>query len=73
MESSSGIFGGDTTLNGETSSVNVFLCETELLESNTSGDLNLSSDNVDTGDFLCEQPSASVSKTPGKMTWSTVT
>ena len=52
LESLSSILSRDSTLNGESSSVNVFLGETELFKGDTSRNLDLSSDDVDTGNFL---------------------
>jgi len=48
----SSILGRDSTLNGETSSVDVFLGETELFKGDTSSNLDLSSDDIDSSDFL---------------------
>lgn len=52
LEVGAGIFSGDAALDGETTAVDVVLGETELLEGNTSSDLDLRSDNVDTGDLF---------------------
>jgi hypothetical protein len=52
LEVRGGVLGGDAALNGKTAAVDVVLGETELLERNTGSDLNLSRDNVDTGDLL---------------------
>jgi hypothetical protein len=54
LEASSGVFSGDTALNGEATAVDVLLGETELLKSDASGDLDLRGNNVDAGDLLCE-------------------
>lgn len=48
----SGILSGDSTLDGETSTVDVFLGETQLLESDTTGNLDLGGNDVDSGDLL---------------------
>lgn len=53
LESGCGVFSGDSALDGKAPSVDVLLGETELLEGYTSGNLDLSGDDVDTGDFLC--------------------
>lgn len=50
----SSILGGDSTLNGETASVDVLLRETELLKRDARCDLDLGGNNVDTGDLLCD-------------------
>src|SRR5690242_1362678 len=49
-----GVFCGDTALEGETASGDVVLGQTELLKGRTSSNLDLSSDNVDTSDLLCD-------------------
>lgn len=54
LEACSGVFSGDTALNGEAAAVDVLLGETELLEGDTGGDLDLRGDNVDAGDLLCK-------------------
>ena len=46
------IFGGDTALDGETTSGDTVLGQTKLLERSTSSNLDLSGDNVDARDFL---------------------
>jgi hypothetical protein len=48
----SSIFSRDSTLNGETSSVDMFLGKTELFKGDTSSNLDLGSDDIDTSDFL---------------------
>jgi hypothetical protein len=53
LESSSGIFRSDTTLNSETPSVDAFLSETKLCEGYTRSNLDLSGNDINTGDFLC--------------------
>lgn len=55
LESSCSIFGGDTALNSETALGDSILGETELWQSGTSCDLDLSSNNVDASDFLCSK------------------
>lgn len=52
LETSCGVFSGDTALDGETSAVDVLLSQAELLEGDTRSDLDLGSDNVDTGDLF---------------------
>jgi hypothetical protein len=52
LETLGSILRSDSTLNGETSSVDVILSKTKLLERDTGGNLDLSSDNIDTGDLL---------------------
>jgi hypothetical protein len=52
LEPVSSILGRDSTLNGETSSVNVFLGKTELFKGDTSSNLDLGSDDIDTSDFF---------------------
>ena len=52
LEALSGIFSGDTALDGESALGDVVLGETELGKSSTSGDLDLSGDNVDASDLL---------------------
>jgi len=54
LETLRGVFGGDTTLDGETTSVDVLLGQTELSKGDTGSDLDLGGDNVDTGDLLCD-------------------
>lgn len=49
-----GVFCGDTALEGETASGDVVLGQTELLKGRTSSNLDLSSDDVDTSDLLCD-------------------
>lgn len=53
LEASCGVFGGDTRLNGKATAVDVFLGKTELGKGDTSSNLDLSGNDVDTGDFLC--------------------
>ena len=48
----SSIFSRDSTLDGETSSMNVFLGKTELFKGDTSSNLDLGSNDIDTSDFL---------------------
>jgi hypothetical protein len=45
---------GDTALEGETTCGDVVLSQTKLLERRTSGDLNLSSNDIDTSDLLSD-------------------
>jgi hypothetical protein len=52
LESLSGIFSGDTALNGETTSSDCLLGETERGERGTSSDLDLSGNDIDTSDLL---------------------
>lgn len=52
LEAGRGILSGDTTLDSESSSVDVLLGQAKLLESHTSSNLDLSGDNVDTGDLF---------------------
>lgn len=52
LESLRGIFSGDSALDGKATSVDMVLSQTELLERNASGDLDLRSNNVDTGNLL---------------------
>lgn len=47
-----GIFGGDTALDGKTTSGDSVLGKAELRKSSTSSDLDLGSDNINAGDFL---------------------
>jgi hypothetical protein len=51
-EALGGIFGSDTALNGETAGGNAVLRQSELGKRRTSSNLNLSSNNIDAGDFL---------------------
>ena len=51
-----GVFSGDTALNGESALGDIVLGETELGKGSTSGDLDLSSNNVDASDLLCADP-----------------
>jgi hypothetical protein len=53
LEVGCGIFCGDTTLNRETSSSNVFLSQAQRCQSSASGDLDLRGNDIDTSDFLC--------------------
>jgi len=46
------VFRGDTALEGETSSRDMVLGQTELFEGCTSSDLDLGGYNIDTSDFL---------------------
>lgn len=55
LEACSGILGGDTALNGESTTVDRLLSETELSEGDTAGDLDLGGDNVDTGDLFSDR------------------
>lgn len=48
------VLGGDTALEGETTRGDVILCEAELLEGRTSGDLDLGSHNIDARDLLSD-------------------
>ena len=48
----SSIFSRNSTLDGETSSVDVFLGKTELFKGDTSSDLDLGSNDIDTSDFF---------------------
>jgi hypothetical protein len=52
LESLSGVFSRDSTLDGETSSVDMLLGKTELFEGDTSSNLDLGSNDIDTGNFL---------------------
>lgn len=52
LEVSCGILSGDTTLDSKSSPVDVLLGQTKLLEGYTSSNLNLSSDDVNTGDLF---------------------
>ena len=52
LEVMGGIFSGDTTLNSESSLGDRFLGQTELRKCTTGCNLDLSGDNIDTGDFL---------------------
>lgn len=52
LEAGGGVFGGDSALNGKSSSVNVVLGEAELSEGDTCGNLDLSRDNVDARDLF---------------------
>ena len=52
LESLSGIFSGDTTLNGESALGDGILSETELRESRTCSDLDLSCNDIKTRNFL---------------------
>lgn len=45
-------FGSDTTLYGKAPSCDAILSQTKLLERSASGNLDLSSDDIDTGDLL---------------------
>ena len=51
-ETLGGIFGGDTALDSKAASGDAVLGQAELLQSSTSSDLNLSSNNIDASDFL---------------------
>jgi hypothetical protein len=52
LEPVSSIFSRNSTLDGETSSVDMFLGKTELFKGDTSSNLDLGSDDIDTSDFL---------------------
>lgn len=52
LESLSGIFGGDSALDGETSSGDGLLGEAKLLEGSTGGNLDLGGNNIDSGNLL---------------------
>lgn len=52
LEALSGVFGGDTALNGETTLGDSFLRKTELGEGSTGGDLDLSGNDVDASNLL---------------------
>lgn len=52
LEVGRGILSGDTTLDSKSSPVDVLLGQTKLSEGHTSSDLNLSSDDVNTGNFF---------------------
>lgn len=52
LEVGGGILSGDTTLDSESSPVDVLLGQTKLLEGHTSSNLDLSGDNVDTSDLF---------------------
>lgn len=52
LEVGCGILSGDTTLDSKSSPVDVLLGQTKLLEGYTSSNLNLSSDDVNTGDLF---------------------
>jgi hypothetical protein len=54
LEALGGILGGDSALDSETTGGNAVLGKTELAQSSTSGDLDLSSDNVDSSDLLSD-------------------
>lgn len=54
LEVGCSVFSGDSTLDSETSSGNVLLGQTQGSQSGASGDLDLSGNDVDTRDFLCE-------------------
>ena len=54
LETSSGVFGGNTALNGEPALSDSFLGQTELREGSPSSNLDLSSNDVDTRDFLSD-------------------
>lgn len=53
LEALSGILGGDTALDRETALGNSILGQTELGEGCTSSNLDLSSDDIESSDFLC--------------------
>ena len=53
LEALSSIFGGDTTLDSETTLGDSILGQTELRQSGTGGNLNLSSNDINSSDFLC--------------------
>ena len=48
------VLGGDAALEGKTTGRNVVLCEAELLERRTGGDLDLGSHDVDARDLLSD-------------------
>ena len=52
LEARRSVFSGDAALNGESSSVNVVLGQTELLKGGPGSNLDLSCHNVDTGDLF---------------------
>jgi hypothetical protein len=52
LEACSGVFSGDTALNGKSTAVDRVLGKAELGEGDTASDLDLSSDNVDASDLL---------------------
>ena len=52
LEALSRVLGGNTALDGETTSGDAVLGEAKLCERRTSCDLDLGSDNVNAGDFL---------------------
>lgn len=52
LEVGCGIFGGDTALDGGTTLLDGLLGESEVSQSGTGSDLNLSADNVDAGDLF---------------------
>lgn len=54
LEALGGILGGDSALDSETTSGNAVLGETKLAQSSTSGNLDLSSDDVDASDLLSD-------------------
>lgn len=51
-EALSGIFGGDTALEGKTASRDVILSQTELLKGSACGNLDLCGNNIDASDFF---------------------
>lgn len=51
-ETVGGIFGGDTALEGKAASGDVVLGQAKLLEGSARGNLDLSGNNIDAGDFL---------------------
>ena len=53
LEALSSIFGGDTTLDSETTLGDSILGQTKLRQSGTGGNLNLSSNDINSSDFLC--------------------
>jgi hypothetical protein len=55
LEASGCIFGSDTALDGEAAASDSFLSETKLGQRSTSGDLDLSGDDINAGDFLCSK------------------
>jgi hypothetical protein len=55
LEACGGVFGGDTALDGETTTSDGFLGESEGGESRTSRNLDLGGDEVDAGDLLCRR------------------
>lgn len=52
LETLCGVFSSDTALDGVTAGRDSVLCETELLEGSTSSNLDLSSYEIDTSNFL---------------------